>query len=100
MPALDIENPGVSAVASLGSLLSELLDEAAIAKATTTIEPTLNKSNFKDISGRVLACVSGGSPAEKNGDDYGPREQAKAKQFAIIETAARDLFGKLIVGGE
>lgn len=98
MPALDVQNPGVSVVASFGSLLHQFLEEAAVVKPTSTIEPTLKKSNFKDISNRISACVSSDTTTEKDGQDSSPQELAKAKQFAVIETAARDLFDTLIVG--
>ncbi|KAF7559324.1 hypothetical protein G7046_g4828 [Stylonectria norvegica] len=92
MPALDVGNPGVSAVATFGSLLEKLLGQAAAAKSTTTIEPALNKSDFKDLSSLVLSTVA--QVEAENGAD--PGDHSKGRQFAMIETAARDLFSKLI----
>lgn len=87
MPALDGGNPGVEAVATFRDLLKQLLEEAGTAKATTTIEPALNKSDLHDLSGLVTSAVS----------RLGPNDQNKGRQFAILETAARDIFSRLIV---
>ncbi|QUC22163.1 uncharacterized protein UV8b_06404 [Ustilaginoidea virens] len=89
MPALAMENPGVSAVARFSSLLDELLAEAAKAKPTPTIEPALKKSNLDDISGRISASIS-------NVGGTANCQEPSNQQFAIIETAARDLFDSLI----
>ncbi|KAK2594215.1 hypothetical protein QQS21_008057 [Conoideocrella luteorostrata] len=97
MPALAIENPGVSLVARASSLLDDLLAEAAAAKPTTTIEPTLKKSYFNDLSGRISACTASHGDIGTNEEaSSGRQESLKTHQFAIIETAARDLFGQLI----
>ncbi|KOS18522.1 THO complex subunit 1 [Escovopsis weberi] len=95
MPALNVENPGVASVSTFGALLLDLLGEASAAKQVTTIEPALNKSDFHDLYNRVLSSLS------RNGShgparDAPPAETLKARQFAVVETAARDLFGKLI----
>lgn len=95
MPALDIDRPGVSAVNAFGDLLEQLLGEASAAKTVTTVEPALNKADFKDLTGRVDATLSkqdGGAEDEAAG-----AESLKARQFAIVEGAARDLFDTLIV---
>lgn len=97
MPALDGDNPGVAAVAAFASLLRELLEEATVAKTTFDIEPALNKSDFDDITNRVLSAVAQASgPEEPIGTDAS--SQIKGRKFAIIETAARELFSELIVG--
>ncbi|CAM1502847.1 Fc.00g076230.m01.CDS01 [Cosmosporella sp. VM-42] len=92
MPALDMDNPGVPAVATFGSLLEQLLQQAATAKTVSTIEPALNKSDFDDLSNRVSTAVS--QLASQNGTETS--EQIRNRQFAIIETAVRELFSKLI----
>ncbi|PNY27213.1 THO complex subunit 1 [Tolypocladium capitatum] len=95
MPALDVGNPGVSAVASVEKLLEDLLGEASLAKQVSTVEPALNTSDFKDLSSRISASLS--SDAVSGEDrDAAPQDAAKTRQFAIVETAARDLFDKLI----
>ncbi|KAH0490158.1 hypothetical protein TgHK011_001639 [Trichoderma gracile] len=92
MPALDIENPGVPAVSEFETLLTELLDEASVAKQTTTIEPALVKSDFVDIHDRVSASLAKSADAESN---VSP-DSLRSRQFALVETAARDFFSKLI----
>jgi THO complex subunit 1 len=95
MPALDLENPGVSSVSAFGELLNELLDEASAAKETTTIEPALSKSDFANIYDRVSSSLarSNGAGTESNA----PQDSLRSRQFAVVETAARDSFSKLIV---
>lgn len=96
MPALDIENPGVPAVSEFETLLTELLDEASAAKQTTTIEPALVKSDFVNIHDRVSASLAKGADAESNAST----DSLRSRQFALVETAARDFFSKLIVSRE
>ncbi|KAL7941967.1 THO complex subunit 1 transcription elongation factor domain-containing protein [Trichoderma barbatum] len=93
MPALDVENPGVSAVGAFGRLLTELLDEASAAKQTTTIEPALAKSDFANIHDRVSSSLrSKGASTDNNASP----DSLRTRQFALVETAARDFFSKLI----
>lgn len=98
MPALDVQNPGVPAVAKVGSLLARLLDEAARVKETATIEPALKKADFNDISNRILEATSGTTGDDANGNaDASAQDAGKTQKYAVIETAARDLFDKLLV---
>lgn len=90
MPALDINDSGVPAVGVFASLLHELLDEAAAAKQTTTIEPPLNKADLSNLSQRVSSALPFVSEANKD-------DAAKTRRNAIVETAARDLFSNIIV---
>ncbi|KAK1240204.1 hypothetical protein MKX08_007646 [Trichoderma sp. CBMAI-0020] len=94
MPALDLENPGVSAVSAFGELLNELLDEASAAKETTTIEPALSKSDFANIYDRVSSSLARSSTAGT--ESNAPQDSLRSRQFAVVETAARDSFSKLI----
>ncbi|EHK21267.1 uncharacterized protein TRIVIDRAFT_113560, partial [Trichoderma virens Gv29-8] len=94
MPALDIENPGVSAVGAFGRLLTELLDEASAAKQTTTIEPALAKSDFVNIHDRVSSSLT--RPKSAGTENNAPPDTLRSRQFALVETAARDFFSKLI----
>lgn len=95
MPALDIENPGVSAVSAFGELLNELLNEASAAKETTTIEPALSKSDFANIYDRVSSSLARANIA--GAESNAPQDSLRSRQFAVVETAARDSFSKLIV---
>lgn len=94
MPALDKGNPGVNAVATFSDLLEQLLEQAATAKTTATVEPALKKSDFDDLPGRVASAVS--QLVDSEGQNVSS-DQSKGRQFAMIETAARDLFSRLIV---
>lgn len=94
MPALDMDNPGVPAVATSVSLLKELLEQAGKVKQTSTIEPALNKSDFNDIAGRVSQVAASLTGAE-NGE--ATSSQIKGRQYAMIETASREIFSNLIV---
>ncbi|KAH6604012.1 nuclear matrix [Trichoderma cornu-damae] len=94
MPALDIENPGVSAVNEFGRLLAELLDEASTAKETTTIEPPLAKSDFVNLHDRVFSSLARSKAAGT--ESSAPPDLLRSRQFALVETAARDFFSKLI----
>ncbi|PHH91940.1 hypothetical protein CDD83_9656 [Cordyceps sp. RAO-2017] len=96
MPALDSENPGVPAVASAGALLSQLLNEASRAKPISTIEPALNQSDFENLFGRVSAALASDVAPAASLSAAGSQEAAKTRHFAVIETAARDLFDLLI----
>lgn len=96
MPALEVDDKGVPAVSAFASLLNDLLDEASVAKQTATIEPALNKSDFDDLSHRVSSALPDVGETQPN--DGGPdRDPSKTRRNAIVETAARDLFCKLIV---
>ncbi|KAH8686704.1 THO complex subunit 1 transcription elongation factor-domain-containing protein [Ilyonectria robusta] len=97
MPALDMDNPGVPAVATSVSLLKELLEQAEKVKQTSTIEPALNKSDFDDITGRVsqvAASLTGALTGAENGESTS--SQIKGRQYAMIETASREIFSNLI----
>lgn len=98
MPALDMDNPGVPAVATSVSLLKELLEQAEKVKQTSTIEPALNKSDFDDITGRVsqvAASLTGALTGAEDGESTS--SQIKGRQYAMIETASREIFSNLIV---
>ena len=93
MPALDISNPGVSAVTSVGALLEDLLEEASLVNRTATTRLALDKADFRQLFSRIAASLAiDATPGAEKEQDF-----AKTWQFAVIETAARDLFDKLIV---
>ena len=87
MPGLEINSHGIPAVEAIGEYLQELLDHAEGVKPARTLEPALTKADFDDIYGHVARIFTGF-------DDPSGR---KLRQYAIVETAARDIFGKLIV---
>lgn len=95
MPSATLDGHGVPAVASCAAFLDDVLSRADTIKDKPTIEPPLTKAQLGDVSGKLSATfeeVLG--PAEE-----GTADQRRLRQFAIFETAARDLFSHLIVRG-
>jgi hypothetical protein len=92
MPSREIDGHGVEGVAAFASLLAELLDRAETAKGKALIEPVLTKTEFGDVSTRLAELFADYPPLDIDADST-----RKSRQFAIIETAIRDLFGSLIV---
>ncbi|KAF4442491.1 nuclear matrix p84 [Fusarium acutatum] len=93
MAAQEIDNPAAPAIAAFTTLLEEFLSQAETAKPTSAIEPALRKSDFDDLSGRVSRTADDvSSPAAEGAAST----IDKGRQFAIIETAARNIFSQLI----
>ncbi|CAK7267726.1 hypothetical protein SEPCBS57363_002737 [Sporothrix epigloea] len=87
MPGLEINGHGIPAVDAVGDYLQELLDDAESIKPERALEPILAKADFDDIYGHVARIFTGF-------DDPNGR---KLRQYAIVETAARAIFGRLTV---
>ncbi|KFA47164.1 hypothetical protein S40293_09610 [Stachybotrys chartarum IBT 40293] len=96
MPALDLVNPGVSAVANVVGLFNELLEQANSVKQSSTVEPALNKADFDGIPQRLSMALRRGTTAETNISATDAGQIKATEHFAVIETAARDLFAKLL----
>ncbi|ATY67266.1 THO complex subunit [Cordyceps militaris] len=94
MPAVDIDKPRVASVEVFGKLLSDLLDEASVAKQSPSIEPAVTKSDLADLTSRVNAALP--TKDEEATESDAAAADLKARQFAIVEGASRDLFGALI----
>ncbi|KAH7475851.1 hypothetical protein FOMA001_g11088 [Fusarium oxysporum f. sp. matthiolae] len=93
MAAQEIDNPAAPAITAFTTLLEEFLSQAETAKPTSAIEPALRKSDFDDLSGRVSRTADDvSSPAAEGAAST----IDKGRQFAIIETAARNIFSQLI----
>ncbi|KAF5634419.1 hypothetical protein F25303_8755 [Fusarium sp. NRRL 25303] len=93
MAAQEIDNPAAPAMAAFTTLLKEFLSQAETVKPTSAIEPALRKSDFDDVSGRVSRTADDvSSPAAEGAAST----INKGRQFAIIETAARNIFSQLI----
>ncbi|KAK7751498.1 hypothetical protein SLS62_006583 [Diatrype stigma] len=89
MPSAITDGHSVPQVTAVGDLLSEALDHARIVKPTSSIEPALNKSDFESLLARLVPVFTS-APTGQAAD--------RARQYAVIETAARDLFSNLIAG--
>ncbi|RBR09626.1 uncharacterized protein FIESC28_09774 [Fusarium coffeatum] len=93
MAVQDTDNPASQAIATFTTLLEHFLSEAETSKQTSAIEPALRKSDFDDLSGRITrTAVDVVSPAVEGARPAND----KGQQFAIIETAARNIFSHLI----
>ncbi|KAF5632958.1 nuclear matrix p84 [Fusarium sp. NRRL 52700] len=93
MAAQEIDNPAAPAIASFTTLLEDFLSQAETAKPTSAIEPALRKPDFDDLLGRVSRTADDvPSPAVEGAAST----IDKGRQFAIIETAARNIFSHLI----
>jgi len=93
MPAIEVQSHGVPAVADFASVLDGLLAQAETVKPAGTIEPPLHRSDFDNLSGQVSQAFAQLSSKTWEGD---PKTK-KIREYAIIETAARDAFSKLVV---
>src|SRR5690606_2307963 len=89
MPALVIDDLGVPHVTAFGSLLNELLDEAAALKPPVTnrtpsasIEPPINKHDLSNLSGRIASAFSG--ITVEGADDDVAVKKARSRKFAAI----------------
>ncbi|CAF3508127.1 unnamed protein product [Fusarium graminearum] len=93
MAVQDTDNPAAPAISAFTILLDDLLSQAERSKQSATIEPALRKSDFDDLSGRITTTAAEvASPA----DESAKPANDKGQQFAIIETAARNIFSHLI----
>ncbi|KAJ1337722.1 THO complex subunit 1 [Microdochium nivale] len=88
MPSAINSEPEVAQISSFAALLNEALQHARDAKPTTSIEPPLAESNFGSFL-TALPSVFANSNTDAPTTD-------KTRQFAIVETAARDLFDTLV----
>ncbi|KAL0930784.1 nuclear matrix protein [Colletotrichum truncatum] len=96
MPAtIAPERHEVPGVVSFARLLDDLLARSTEVKSTPTIEPALQKADFGDLDNQ-LAHVFAAPDASEQENGASSATQRKAQQFAIIETAVRDMFSNLI----
>jgi THO complex subunit 1 len=106
MPSATDDSHGIDAVAAFGDFLDDLLSRAEHVKQTASLEPPLDKSSFDDISARLSQILGHeDTPAAEAADAKMDNADAKqdvvdpkrTQRFAILETAVRDTFSKLIV---
>lgn len=81
------EVEAVEAVEEFGGLLNEMLHTAATIKQMAAIEPPLVKSDLADYLPR-LQTINGFPKSQ---------ESKKSVQYAVIETAVRDVFNQMLV---
>ncbi|KAM0334027.1 hypothetical protein ACHAQA_001047 [Verticillium albo-atrum] len=94
MPGTIVSEGRVSTVADVSAVLSDLLDRARGTKPPT-IEPALQKADFGNDLDRIPAIFADNNAGEAAAG--APQQtQDKIRQFAVIETAVRDLFKSLV----
>ncbi|CRK13715.1 hypothetical protein BN1723_001976 [Verticillium longisporum] len=94
MPGTIVSDGRVSTVADVSAVLSDLLDRARGTKPPT-IEPALQKSDLGNDIDRIASIFADGRGAEAT-ESAAQQSQDKIRQFAVIETAVRDLFKTLV----
>lgn len=104
MASFQVNDQGIAAAASFGSLLQELMAEAAAIKPvvagrdpSSSLEPPLSKQDFDGISDRVANATSDMIPEGIDDEDEAAKTQAKSRKFALIEAVTRDIFSNLTV---
>ncbi|KAL2195491.1 THO complex subunit 1 transcription elongation factor-domain-containing protein [Corynascus similis CBS 632.67] len=90
MPSATIDSHGILGVAAAGTFLKELLARAESVKKTASIEPPLEKSDLGDLRQQLSDALGYEFTADE------PVDTKKAQRFALIETAARDIFKSLV----
>ncbi|TDZ18637.1 Uncharacterized protein Cob_v008718 [Colletotrichum orbiculare MAFF 240422] len=93
--ALSSSRHEVPRVTSFGKLLDELLTLSTQVKSAPSIEPALQKADFGNLD-EQLASILAGSDTTDSESGPGAATTNKTQQFAVIETAVRDVFGNLI----
>ncbi|KXJ97428.1 THO complex subunit 1 transcription elongation factor-domain-containing protein [Microdochium bolleyi] len=88
MPSAINSESEVAQVSGFAVLLKEALQHARDVKPSTSIEPALTESNFETFLSRI--------PQVFTETDSDAPATDKARQYAIVETAARDLFSTLV----
>ncbi|KAF9875628.1 guanylate kinase [Colletotrichum karsti] len=95
MPAATMsQRHEVPGVVSFAKLLEGLLSRSMAVKSTPTIEPALHKADFGDLDDQLARVLATSTTTEQ--EDGATASQRKAQQFAVIETAVRDMFSNLI----
>ncbi|KAI1143970.1 THO complex subunit 1 transcription elongation factor-domain-containing protein [Hypoxylon sp. FL0543] len=83
---------GVAQVDAFTALLKDALNHAQSLKPDASIEPPLAKADFDGLLAQLRTIFPCAAP------DYVSDNQAseKARQYAVVETAARNVFGGLV----
>jgi len=93
MPSAQVQSHGVAPVATFAELLQSFLAHAETVKPSGAIEPALSKADFDDLPGQISRIFADLQVKAAEGADG----RKKIRQYAIIETAVRDVFSHLIV---
>ncbi|KAI1085842.1 THO complex subunit 1 transcription elongation factor-domain-containing protein [Whalleya microplaca] len=93
MPSAKHSGHEVAQVTAFSSLLRQSLDHARVIKPAASIEPPLNKADFEGLLAQLPTIFPCASP-DYVSDSLGAE---KARQYAVIETASRNVFISLVV---
>jgi hypothetical protein len=103
---------GLPIVAQFGELLQQMLRKADEANTTDSIEPPIGKSDLGETFERINVVFPAAEALSQVNEEETPeerrqraaaekkRDSKKRNQYAIIETAARDTFNKLLVSSK
>ncbi|KAI0180107.1 THO complex subunit 1 transcription elongation factor-domain-containing protein [Hypoxylon sp. FL1284] len=94
MPSADHVDHEVPQVDAFTALLKNALSHAQSVKPTASIEPPLTRVDFEQLLAQLPTIFPCASP------DYTSDSLAaeKARQYAVVETAARNVFSGLVAG--
>ncbi|KAI5868159.1 THO complex subunit 1 transcription elongation factor-domain-containing protein [Durotheca rogersii] len=94
MPSAKTPDQDVPQVDAFAALLKNVLDHARSAKPDASIEPPLTKADFDSLLSQlptIFPCASPSYVSESLTSE-------KARQYAVVETAARNVFSSLVAG--
>lgn len=89
---------GVGAVTTAKAFFSNLLVHADQVKTTGAIEPPLERTDFEALFEKLAAVFADDATTGSANGIPGPEQ--RTRQYAVIETAARELFSALIVSSK
>ncbi|OTA66546.1 hypothetical protein K449DRAFT_390987 [Hypoxylon sp. EC38] len=92
MPSSMNPGYGVPQVDAFTALLKGALDQAQSRKPSASIEPPLTKADFDGLLSQlptIFPCASSDYVSDNLGSE-------KARQYAVVETAARNVFSSLV----
>ncbi|KAI1769079.1 THO complex subunit 1 transcription elongation factor-domain-containing protein [Hypoxylon sp. FL1150] len=94
MPSANTADHEVPQVDAFAALLKEALSHAQSVKPTASIEPPLTKADFDKLLAQLPTIFPCASPDHTSNNPGAER----ARQYAVVETAARHVFSGLVAG--
>ncbi|XXH05182.1 hypothetical protein Hte_011607 [Hypoxylon texense] len=94
MPSADNTDLDIPQVDAFEALLKDALTHAQSIKTTASIEPPLTKADFDESLAQLPTIFPCASPSYTS-NNLGAE---KSRQYAVVETAARNVFSGLVAG--
>ncbi|KAI1771287.1 THO complex subunit 1 transcription elongation factor-domain-containing protein [Hypoxylon cercidicola] len=94
MPSVDNTDHEIPQVDAFAALLRDALNHAQSVKPAASIEPPLTKADFDKLLAQLPTIFPCASPGYTSGNLVAE----KARQNAVVETAARNVFSSLVAG--